>query len=59
MNQWITSSYSSSHGGNCVEVRGHAYGVDVRDTQHREQGYLSVPVSEWAAFVQDARSGRL
>lgn len=56
--RWYKSSYSGGT-NDCVEVRSHVHAVDVRDTQHREQGYLSIPLSEWAAFVWDARSGRL
>ncbi|NYH54040.1 hypothetical protein HNR06_003629 [Nocardiopsis arvandica] len=50
MTEWHKSSYS---GGNneCVEVREHNTGADVRDTQNRDLGRLSFSGSEWSAFV--------
>ncbi|MCY9787359.1 DUF397 domain-containing protein [Nocardiopsis sp. EMB25] len=50
MNEWHKSSYSST-GPECVEVREHEAGADVRDTQNRESGHLSLPASEWAALL--------
>lgn len=44
------SSYSND-GGNCVEVREHTTGTDVRDTQNREAGHLSFNRSEWLAAL--------
>ncbi|WP_017626261.1 DUF397 domain-containing protein [Nocardiopsis chromatogenes] len=52
--QWHKSSYSGSQ-STCVEVREHAQGADVRDTEHREQGHLSVPAREWAALIAELR----
>ncbi|WP_184582775.1 DUF397 domain-containing protein [Lipingzhangella halophila] len=52
-NQWHKSSYSSS-GANCVECRSTDAEVQVRDSQHRDQGHLSFPVAEWQAFVAEA-----
>lgn len=51
---WHKSSYSAN-GGNCAEARGHAEGVDLRDTQHREHGHLTVPVHEWSALLYTLR----
>ncbi|WP_160050972.1 DUF397 domain-containing protein [Nocardiopsis sp. FR4] len=55
MTEWHKSSYS---GGNneCVEVREHSTGTDVRDTQNRESGHLSFSGSEWLAFVNTLHS---
>ncbi|MDA2807981.1 DUF397 domain-containing protein [Nocardiopsis suaedae] len=46
---WHKSSYSGK-GPNCVEI---AEGENtlIRDTQHRDQGHLAVPASEWHAFI--------
>jgi hypothetical protein len=55
MNDWHKSTYSNT-GGNCVEVREHATGADVRDTQNRDAGHLTVPRAEWAALVAGVRS---
>ncbi|RNL85586.1 DUF397 domain-containing protein [Halostreptopolyspora alba] len=57
---WRTSSYSNSKGGNCVEVAGTtACGVAVRDTRHREQGYLVFDSAAWAAFLREVRAGEM
>ncbi|MFE1078967.1 DUF397 domain-containing protein [Nocardiopsis alba] len=48
--QWHKASYSSG-GQNCVEVREHATGADVRDTQNRELGYLDFEAKEWGALL--------
>lgn len=49
----------SSYSGNrqdCVEVAQHPeVGAAVRDTKHQEQGHLSFPHGEWAAFLYAAR----
>lgn len=58
MSDWHTSTYSPN-GSNCVEVREHAYGANVRDTKHRDSGHLSFPVSEWQAFLLDLTSDRI
>ena len=50
MTDWHKSSYS---GGNneCIEIREHQAGADVRDTQNRELGHLSFTREEWGAFI--------
>ncbi|WP_435113816.1 DUF397 domain-containing protein [Nocardiopsis synnemataformans] len=50
MTEWHKSSYS---GGNneCVEVREHSTGADMRDTQHRSRGQLTFTSDAWGAFV--------
>jgi hypothetical protein len=55
---WHTSTFTDG-ATNCVEVREHGHGADVRDTQHRECRYLSFPTPEWAAFSADVRIERL
>jgi hypothetical protein len=54
---WHKSSYSGSS-SNCVEVREHVLGADVRDTQNRDAGHLSVPRAEWAALLAGVRARR-
>ena len=53
---WRASSYSSS-GANCVEVRAHAAGADVRDTRNRPAGYLAFDRAEWSALLAGIRTG--
>ncbi|GAB2516191.1 DUF397 domain-containing protein [Nocardiopsis aegyptia] len=55
MNDWHKSSYSST-GGQCVEVREHVAGADVRDTQNRDLGHLTVPGTEWVALLARVRA---
>ncbi|MDA2813153.1 DUF397 domain-containing protein [Nocardiopsis sp. RSe5-2] len=57
INQWHKSSHSGG-ANDCVEVREHANGADVRDTKHRDAGHLSFPLDEWGAFLQDLRRER-
>ncbi|WP_444961214.1 DUF397 domain-containing protein [Nocardiopsis sp. M1B1] len=56
MNDWHKSSYSAT-GSNCVEAREHAGGADVRDTQNREHGYITVPASQWVALLAGLERG--
>lgn len=55
MRDWYTSSYSPN-GSNCVEVRESPIRADVRDTKHRDAGYLTFGVDEWAAFLHHVRT---
>ncbi|MDV6011007.1 DUF397 domain-containing protein [Haloechinothrix sp. LS1_15] len=50
---WITSSYSSGNGGNCVEISLSRVNraVGVRDSKDRDGGHLTVPASAWSAFL--------
>ncbi|MBB5998407.1 DUF397 domain-containing protein [Streptomonospora salina] len=56
---WRKSSYSGSHGGDCVEVADSPEQVRVRDTKDREAGFLAIPTTEWSAFLADVKDGRL
>ncbi|MCK9870796.1 DUF397 domain-containing protein [Nocardiopsis dassonvillei] len=56
MNDWHKSSYSPN-GANCVEAREHAGGADVRDTQNREHGYITVPAGQWVALLAGLERG--
>lgn len=52
---WHKSSYSAN-GSQCVEVREHLAGADVRDTQNRELGHLEFVTAEWTALVRSVTS---
>jgi hypothetical protein len=55
---WRKSSYSSSNGGNCVEVARNLPGVvAVRDSKDREGPALVFTADEWCAFLAGARGG--
>ncbi|MDA0567498.1 DUF397 domain-containing protein [Streptomonospora sp. S1-112] len=54
MREWHKSSYSSNHGGNCVEVS-EGPRTFVRDSQQRHLGFLSFPAREWASFLRDVK----
>jgi hypothetical protein len=56
VNAWHKSSYSNT-GGQCVEVREHPRGADVRDTQNRDLGELSFPAGEWSALLRVSLAG--
>ncbi|MFE3459804.1 DUF397 domain-containing protein [Nocardiopsis aegyptia] len=55
MNDWHKSTYSNT-GGNCVEVREHATGADVRDSENPADATLAVPAGEWTALLAGVRS---
>lgn len=55
---WRKSRYSSSNGGNCVEVASNLPGVvAVRDSKDREGPALVFTPGEWQAFLAGARNG--
>lgn len=59
---WRKASRSGGQGGNCVEL---AFGPDgkatgmVRDSKSPERGHLAVSSEAFAAFLADAKGGRL
>jgi Domain of unknown function (DUF397) len=56
--EWRKSSYSSSNGGQCVEVASNLPGViAVRDSKNPEGGALSLTPEQWRAFLAGARAG--
>jgi hypothetical protein len=58
--EWCTSSYTSSNGGNCVEVaRNLPGGVAVRDSKDREGPVLVLPRAAWQAFTAGIAAGEL
>jgi hypothetical protein len=55
---WRRSSYSSSAGGNCVEVADLTRQVAVRDSKDPDGPQLTFARDEWRAFSRDIRSGK-
>jgi hypothetical protein len=57
---WRKSSYSSSNGGDCIEVADGLTGVvPVRDSKNPHGPALVFPSAAWTAFVADVKTGRL
>lgn len=56
---WRTSSYSAYGDNTCVEVGDLSSAAALRDSQYPELGHLTVPASEWSAFLMAIRSGDL
>ena len=52
---WRKSSYSSSNGGNCVEVASGSDIIAVRDSKDPAGTMLTVTLDSWRAFTQDAK----
>ncbi|WP_103502885.1 DUF397 domain-containing protein [Streptomyces sp. SM14] len=58
---WVTSSYSGSNGGQCIEVAANCAAsrglVPVRDSKDPSGPALAVPAVAFAAFVDSVKSG--
>jgi hypothetical protein len=54
---WRTSSFSSGHGGNCVEVARLTRATAVRDSKNRDGGVLTFAPATWSSFLAAARVG--
>jgi hypothetical protein len=54
---WRTSSYSSGHGGNCVEVAPIAGAAAVRDSKDRDGGTLLFSAHGWTSFLSATTTG--
>ncbi|MER6531912.1 DUF397 domain-containing protein [Streptomyces sp. NPDC001508] len=52
---WRKSSYSSSNGGDCVEVADLTALVAVRDSKNHEAGRFAVAPEAWTAFLRDLK----
>jgi hypothetical protein len=52
---WRKSSYSTSNGGNCVEVAGQARRVLVRDTKDRTGPMLRFTPDAWRRFASEVK----
>jgi hypothetical protein len=55
---WRKSSYSSSEGGNCVEVADLPRHVAVRDSKDPYGPHLTFTCDAWRAFSRDIQSGK-
>ena len=54
---WRKSSFSSGHGGACVEVAPVGSGVVLRDSTDPEGPVLAFSKGEWDAFRDGVKSG--
>lgn len=55
--RWRTASYSSTNGGNCVEVADNLHDVVlIRDTKDRDGGVLAFAPGAWRSFVASVRA---
>ena len=54
---WRKSSYTTSNGGNCVEVAGQESRVLVRDTKDRSGPVLRFSPAAWRRFAERAKTG--
>lgn len=52
---WRKSSYSDSHGGNCVEVAACLGAVHVRDSKDMRGPQLAFGAQQWATFLAGVR----
>lgn len=50
------SSYSSTNGGNCVEIGVRSGCFAVRDSKCPDAGLVELPASAWASFLATLRS---
>ena len=53
---WRKSSYSTSNGGNCVEVVSGSDIIAVRDSRNPAGAVLTVTLDSWRAFTRDTRT---
>lgn len=54
---WRKSSYTTSNGGNCVEVAGRESRVLVRDTKDRTGPMLRLAPEAWRRFAERVKAG--
>ncbi|MGP3774833.1 DUF397 domain-containing protein [Streptomyces sp. SDT5-1] len=54
---WFKSSYSSSEGGQCLEVAVDTTVVHVRDSKNPAGPHLTVAPEAWVTFVREEREG--
>lgn len=55
--RWRKSSYTTSNGGNCVEVVGQESRVLVRDTKDRTGPMLRFAPEAWHRFAERVKAG--
>ncbi|MFF7053748.1 DUF397 domain-containing protein [Streptomyces griseorubiginosus] len=49
--QWVKSTYSSSEGGQCLEVAVSPQAIHIRDSKHPEGNALQVSPTTWTTFT--------
>ena len=49
--QWFKSTYSSSEGGQCLEVALCPQAIHIRDSKNPDGPTLTVTPSTWSSFV--------
>ncbi|WP_461003238.1 DUF397 domain-containing protein [Streptomonospora sediminis] len=59
MEVWRKSSYSGGVHQDCVEVASSPQQAKIRDTKNRQAGHLTIPATEWSAFLTDLKDGQL
>jgi hypothetical protein len=57
--EWRTSSYSSSNGGQCVEVGTGPQFVAVRDSKNPDGPALVFTEGGWRAFLEHIKDGQV
>ncbi|MEU8514759.1 DUF397 domain-containing protein [Kitasatospora sp. NPDC048722] len=57
--KWFKSSYSTTDGGECVEVAASPSAVLVRDSKDKTGPALSFSPAAWAAFVDFAAEAQV
>ena len=53
---WRKSSYTSSNGGNCVEVASLTGAVAVRDSKNPDGGTLVLSPAAWRALIASVKA---
>jgi hypothetical protein len=48
---WRKSSYSTSNGGNCIEVAATSHTIEVRDSKNQDDATLAYARDSWRAFT--------
>ncbi|MFE3498747.1 DUF397 domain-containing protein [Kitasatospora sp. NPDC059160] len=54
--QWFKSSYSTSDGGECIEVAHSPSAVHVRDSKDKAGPILTFSPEAWSAFIAEAQA---
>ncbi|MFC7330502.1 DUF397 domain-containing protein [Marinactinospora rubrisoli] len=55
---WTKSSHSGNH-DNCVECAHLPPTIALRDSKHPEKGHLTLPATEWSAFLAATKHDHL
>jgi len=55
---WVKATKSGGNGGDCVEMRGHAGAIEVRDTKANGEGpTLGLTKAAFVSWLDAAKSG--